>query len=295
MKSFEVLNFGSLNIDHVYGVPHFVRPGETLSSDSYSIFAGGKGLNQSIALARAGVKTAHAGKIGPDGDFLLKTLHESGVDTTFVLRENAPSGCAVIQVDRAGENAILLVPGANQAVGEVDIDGILNQVPAGTTLLLQNEISNLPFLIAAAKKRGLVVAFNPAPCGPEVPGYPLELVDLLIVNEIEGAQLAGAEGDEHTVADLLARRFPDTEIVMTLGGAGALYVRGEERIRVEAPKVEVVDTTSAGDTFIGYFIASRLRGFGIRETMQYAVAAGSIAVGRAGASVSIPSADEVFG
>jgi ribokinase len=294
MKPFEVLNFGSLNIDHVYRVPHFVRPGETLTCSGYAVFAGGKGLNQSIALARAGVTTAHAGKIGPDGEFLLRTLQENGIDTSFVLRENLASGNAIIQVDRNGQNAILLDPGANHAVSETDIRHILQQIPPKTVLMLQNEISHIPALITEAKKRGLTVAFNPAPCGPEVTEYPLDQVDILFVNEIEGAQLAGTDGDETLICDRLAARYPNSEIVMTLGGAGAVYVRGTERLRVSSPEVKVVDTTSAGDTFIGYFIASRLRGYGVRKCMECAALAGSIAVSRAGAAASIPVAEEIF-
>ncbi len=295
MAKIEVLNFGSLNIDHVYRVDHFVRPGETLSCESYSVFAGGKGLNQSVALARAGVRVAHAGKIGNDGDFLRRTLQESGVDVSLLLRGEVATGHACIQVDKKGQNSILLYPGANRDLSKKEIVTVLDQLERGSILLLQNEINHIPFLMEEGHKRGLYVAINPAPCGPEVSDYPLELVDLLFVNEIEGAQLSGCDGDAGTVCDELAGRFPEQEIVMTLGGDGALYAHGEQRIRVEAPPVDVVDTTSAGDTFTGYFIAAKLRGFSAAECMRTASLAGSIAVSRPGAASSIPAAAEVFG
>lgn len=294
MNRLQVLNFGSLNIDHVYQVPHFVQPGETLACTAYAKFAGGKGLNQSVALARAGVHVAHAGKIGTDGGFLAETLQAAGVDTRFLLHGDGPTGHACIQVDATGQNLILLHPGANREISDAEIVTILDQVPTGTILLLQNEISGMPTLIREAKKRALPVAINPAPCGPEVAGYPLDLVDLLFVNEVEAAQLVGETGAPDELLAELAARFPAGEIVMTLGGDGACYAKGDERFQVTSPPVTVVDTTSAGDTFTGYFLAAKLRGFSAREAMRIAAKAGSIAVSRAGAAVSIPAADEVF-
>ncbi len=294
MDSIDVLNFGSLNIDHVYQVPHFVRPGETLSCREYARFAGGKGLNQSVALARAGVRVAHAGKIGADGEFLEETLRTAGVDTHFLLRGPEATGHAIIQVDREGQNCILFYPGANQTLTREEILGILGQVKPGTILLLQNEINEIPFLLEEGKRRGLICAINPAPCGPEVLNYPLELADLLFVNEVEGAELSGGATAPAKILDILTVRYPDMEIILTLGGDGACRGKGPDRFHVASPAVPVVDTTSAGDTFTGYYLAARLRGCSPERAMETAALAGSLAVSRAGAAASIPRADEVF-
>ena len=294
MSFVEVLNFGSLNIDHVYRVPHFVAPGETLGCQDYSVFAGGKGLNQSIALARAGIKTAHAGKIGADGTFLVQTLQNSGVDTTFVLTGETPTGHASIQVDQSGQNSILLYPGANMQISTDRMQNILRKMPQGSWLLLQNEINDIPFLIENAKACGLKVAINPAPCTEKVRAYPLHLCDLIIVNEIEAACLAACDGCVQQHINTLANLFPESEIVVTLGKKGAVYRRGDVEIAVPAREVKAVDTTSAGDTFTGYFLASKLRGMDAQTAMEYAVFASSITVSRHGAAVSIPTADEVF-
>ena len=294
MSFVEVLNFGSLNIDHVYRVPHVVAPGETLGCQDYSVFAGGKGLNQSIALARAGIKTAHAGKIGADGTFLVQTLQNSGVDTTFVFTGETPTGHASIQVDQSGQNSILLYPGANCMISENEIVAVLEKQSPGTWLLLQNEINSIPFLIREAKKRGMKIAINPAPCTDAVKEYPLELVDLLFVNEIEAAQLSGCQGSFEEIADALAKQYPQAQIVMTLGSAGAIYRCGIYSHFEPARKVKVVDTTSAGDTFCGYFLSSLLKGMTPEKAMFYAAEASSVTVSRAGAAQSIPSAEEIF-
>lgn len=294
MDQIDVLNFGSLNIDLVYQLPHFVRPKETLSCTEFARFAGGKGLNQSVALARAGVRVAHAGKIGPDGEFLAETLRNAGVDTHFLLRGEEPTGHAVIQVDREGQNCILLYPGANCSITRTEIRDILGQIRKGTILLLQNEINDLPFLMKEAAERGLSIAINPAPCGPEVAAYPLELAETLFVNEVEGAELSGCGGSPAEVLDILCARYPHSEIIMTLGADGACRAKGPDRFHVASPPVAVVDTTSAGDTFTGYYLAAKLRGYSPERAMETAALAGSIAVGRAGAAVSIPKAEEVF-
>ena len=291
----QILNFGSLNIDHVYTVDHFVAPGETLSSTAYRVNAGGKGLNQSVALSRAGVHTLHAGMIGKDGLFLKKLLEDSGVNTEYLIICDLPTGHAVIQVEKeSAQNSILLYPGANMAIPLPEMHRILQTMPKESWLLLQNEINDIPFLIREGKKCGLKVAINPAPCTEAVRSYPLDLCDLIMVNEIEAAQLTGSEGTPKQMASLLSERFPESELVITLGKDGALYRFGKEEIMVPARPVKAVDTTSAGDTFTGYFIAAKLRGMDAENAMKYAVCASSITVSRPGAAVSIPVADEVF-
>lgn len=294
-----VLNFGSLNIDLVYSVPHFLVPGETLACSAFNRYAGGKGLNQSVALARAGVQVFHAGKIGPDGDFLRQTLLDAGVDVSYLLQGNEPTGNALIEVeDISGGNRILLYPGANHAITREDIRSVLDHFPAGTILLLQNEISNIPFLIEEGFTRGFRIMFNPAPCTPDVAAMPLEKIHTLFVNEVEAAQLTSQAQDTEpaVLADLLTARYPDTDFILTLGKRGALYASGKEnRIFVPAADVTPVDTTSAGDTFTGFYLASILREYCPEDAMRYATKGAGIAVSRPGAAQSIPTAEEVFG
>ena len=295
MEITQVLNFGSLNIDHVYTVDHFVAPGETLSSAGYLVNAGGKGLNQSVALSRAGVKTLHAGMIGREGSFLKETLESFNVDTRHVITGDVPTGHAIIQVEKnSAQNSILLYPGANMAIPLDAMERILRSMPSGSWLLLQNEINDVPFLIREGKKLGLKIAFNPAPCSAAVGSYPLHLCDLIFVNEIEAAQLTSEQGGHNRLAAAMATRFPGCEIVVTLGKEGAVWRRGSEEIFEPAVPVKAVDTTSAGDTFTGFFLAAKLRGMTPLESMKCAALASSITVSRHGAAISIPAAEEVF-
>ena len=291
----QVLNFGSMNIDHVYMVDHFVAPGETLSSSNYRINAGGKGLNQSIALARAGVATLHAGMIGKEGIFLKDLLESSGVNADNVMIGDRATGHAIIQVEtHSGENSILLYPGANMEIPTAMMLDILQKMPKGSWILLQNEINDIPFLIENAKACGLKVAINPAPCTAAVRSYPLHLCDLIFVNEIEAAQLTMCNGGIKASMKAMAKRFPDSEVVVTLGEKGAIYRYRNQEIAVPAREVKAVDTTSAGDTFTGYFLAAKLRGMDAETAMNCAILASSITVSRPGAAISIPAAGEVF-
>ena len=271
----KVLNFGSLNIDLVYRVREFVRPGETISASSFARFPGGKGLNQSIALARAGAKVFHAGAVGRDGGFLLELLRENGVDILAVeISDDAPSGHAVIQVADSGENAIVLYPGANHQITTELIDRALALTEPGDILLLQNEISAMVEIMRRAAERGLRIFFNPAPMTEAVGAYPLELADTLIVNETEWEALSGM--------------FPSLEanVLQTLGAKGAIY---NGSIFVPAERVDdVVDTTAAGDTFIGYFIAELIAGRDVESAMKTATRASAWCIRRAGAAPSIP-------
>lgn len=276
----KVINFGSLNIDFVYRVHEFVRPGETLQALSFSRFAGGKGLNQSIALARAGAQTLHAGAVGRDGAFLLETLRENGVDCSAVVCDALEStGHAVIQVTDSGENAIVLFPGANHRITREAIGENLAAAEANDILLLQNEISAIPEIMHEAARRKMRIFFNPAPMSAAVAAYPLELVDTLIVNETEWEALK-----EHHIPGKV-------NVLKTLGSRGAVY---NDTCHVAAHRVDkVTDTTAAGDTFIGYFIAELLAGQDIRHAMETASAAAAWCIQRAGAAVSIPRRSDI--
>ncbi|HEV3137614.1 MAG TPA: ribokinase [Pirellulales bacterium] len=288
-----ILNFGSLNIDRVFRVGHIARPGETIASATLGVFAGGKGANQSVALARAGAQVAHAGKIGADGGWLLDKLGQEKIDTRWVRTGSGATGQAMIQVDDAGQNAIVLLAGANHEVSPNEIDEALADFPAGSWLLVQNETSSVGHAIQSAKARGMRVALNPAPFDVGVLEYPLGQIDLLCVNESEAAAMAGAAAPEQIVA-ALAGQLPKCEIVLTLGSAGVLYRGAAGEIRVAAPQVRAVDATAAGDTFLGYFLASRCRQVGVRESLDVACRAAALCVTRPGAMDSIPRLDEVL-
>ncbi len=289
----KILNFGSINIDLVYRVPHIVRPGETLASLSLTTFAGGKGNNQSIALAKAGAPVFHAGKIGSDGEWIVRHLKSAGADVRFVRKDPGPTGHAVIQVADSGQNSIVLFPGANRGITRQEIRETLAHFGQGDILLLQNEINAIPAIMKAAHQAGMKIWFNPAPFDPAILDYPLSLVDCFIVNEIEAAGLSGAKAGKTTLS-VLAKKFPQAEILMTLGSKGAMLKSGPQQFRVPSPKVKAVDTTAAGDTFIGYYAASVIRGYPPQQCLTYACKAAALSVTRKGAASSIPDQREVF-
>ena len=289
----KVLNFGSLNIDYVYGVDHFVRAGETISSNGLQLFCGGKGLNQSVAFARSGAETYHAGAVGKDGGMLLDMLKSAGTNTDFVrVREDAASGHAIIQVSKSGENCILLHGGANQTMDDAFVDEVLASFGAGDLLMLQNEINDLDYIIRAAKARGMFTVLNPSPFDEKIPALDLSLLDAIIVNETEGEGLSGKTEPEEILAELLAR-YPDMKIVLTLGKQGARYADAKTRAACDIIKTNVKDTTAAGDTFTGYFFSALMRGEAPDKALKIATAASAITVSRMGAAPSIPTMDEV--
>ena len=287
-----VVNFGSLNIDHVYAVDHFCRAGETIHTKSYTQNAGGKGLNQSIAVSRSGQKVHHAGLLGPEGTRLAELLSSSGVDLRYLKHTDVPQGHAVIQVQPDGQNCIFLYGGSNQAVTPQGIDEVLMQLNAGDYLLLQNEIANLTYLLRAAARRGLRVVLNASPISDELLNADLSGVDWLVVNEIECAAMAGC-GDAQAGYETLKQRYPSLGILLTLGSEGSVSWKDGTEVRQCAYPVKAVDTTGAGDTFMGYFVGCLAQGMERQTAMQYASMASAISVTRPGAAASIPLMDEV--
>ncbi len=285
-----ILNFGSINIDLVYRVPHIVAPGQTITARERRVFAGGKGANQTMALARAGAAVFHAGRIGEDGRWILDKLTAAGADTSLVEIDDGPTGHAVIQVSDDGENSIVIDGGANRRISRDQIDRALTRFGQGDTLVLQNEVNDVARIIDAAARRGLTICFNPAPFDSSVASLPLDRVAVLIVNESEGRALAGEE-DHKRAADALHRRTGGA-VVMTLGAQGVLYRDGRQSLRLPAQPVAAVDTTAAGDTFAGYFVAGSTQGLAVRDALAMAVRAAGICVSRPGAMDSIPSRHE---
>ncbi len=288
-------NYGSINIDHVYQVPHLVRPGETLTSHGYRQVLGGKGANQSLAVARAGGNVSHWGRLGQTDSWALETLSAAGVDTSHVELTAEPSGHAVIQVDDQGENAIILHPGANHGFTDAQHIALLTSVDEGDWLLLQNECNALDKLMASAADKGMQIVFNPAPMTANVLRLPLERCRLLFLNRGEAATLVKL--DEHDeverLLDALQQKLPDSEIVLTLGGDGVCYQSGGQRLRLAAHEVVARDTTAAGDTFIGYFMAALQHEHDVAAALRLASAASALCVQREGAAPSIPVLSEV--
>ncbi|MBO5416196.1 MAG: ribokinase [Clostridia bacterium] len=289
----KILNFGSLNIDYVYSVEHFVRAGETIASNSLNLFCGGKGLNQSVAFAKAGADTYHAGSIGKEGAMLTDMLRSAGANTDFVaVREDISCGHAIIQVNAHGENCILLYGGANHTISDAMVDEVLSHFGEGDMLMLQNEINNIPYIIAQAKKKGMIIALNPSPFTPEILGFGLDKIDWLILNETEGQEITGKEAAEDIISEL-GKSYPEMRVVLTLGKQGATYAYKGERASHGIFDTPVADTTAAGDTFTGYFFAEIMSGNTPAEALRIASAASAIAVSRKGAAPSIPTKDEV--
>jgi len=288
----KVLNFGSLNCDHVYRLSHIVKGGETISADSYNIFCGGKGLNQSIALSKAGVNVYHAGAVGDDGKMLTDTLEKYGVDTSYVNKTDVPTGHAIIQVDDNGQNSIVLFGGANKSHSKEFADSVLDNFSEGDFLVLQNEINNMPYIIDRASERKLFIILNPSPYNEEIEKSDLSKVSMLFINEIEGEQISGKTKPEEIVSEILSR-YPDMQIVLTLGKEGAVYASKSEYVFREALGTVVKDTTAAGDTFLGYFIAGMTKGMSNSDSLLLASKASAITISRSGAADTIPLIDEL--
>lgn len=291
----KVLNFGSLNYDYVYEMEHFVKPKETISSDGYSRNYGGKGLNQSIALAKAGMEVYHAGRVGYDGQALIDYLNNYNVRTDYLLKDdNNPTGHAIIQVCN-GENCIILYGGSNQAIDIEQIDETLSNFTCEDVLLVQNEISSMDYLIKKAKEKKMKIVFNTAPMNSKIFSYPLELVDIFIVNEIEAAGLAGVETEDiNEIVNVLNTKFSNKKIVLTVGENGSYFLENGNSVYVPARKVNAVDTTAAGDTFTGFFMYSYLKDSNSRKALELATKASSLTVQKQGAAKSIPTIKEVM-
>lgn len=292
-NTMKILCFGSLNIDYTYQVDHFVQKGETLLSKNLQVFPGGKGFNQSIALARAGLETYMAGQIGPDGLFLKELLDQNGVNTEFILvSQEERTGNAIIQNDKEGDNCILLFGGTNQTITRQQIDQVLSNFEKEDVLILQNEINDMAYLMAKASEKGLKIVLNPSPMDEKILTYPLDLVDIFILNEIEASQLLGRKNMMFEEMIVGLWNTYHTTIILTAGEKGSYFKDAKEYYHQDAFVVKAVDTTAAGDTFTGYFLKEYFSG-NARNALRIASLASSIAVTRKGAYPSIPTVEEV--
>ncbi|WP_227269182.1 ribokinase [Roseobacter weihaiensis] len=282
-----IYNLGSINADNVYRVPHLVAPGETLAATALTRGLGGKGANMSVAAARAAARVVHIGAVGSDGRWASDRLMEYGVDTRHIAQVSAPTGHANICVDAAGENAIVLFAGANHAVDDGMIGAALAEASAGDIFVTQNETNGQPYAAQTAQGLGLRVVYAAAPFDAGAVRTVLPFLDLLVLNEVEAAQLTAETGsnlDEMAVAD----------IVVTMGAKGCRWMSQDAGVQ-DFPALEVtpVDTTGAGDTFTGYLIAGLDRGMPMAQAIDLATQAAALMVTRVGTADVIPDLKEI--
>ena len=289
----KILNFGSCNVDYVYSLDHIVRDGETETTYKFEIFPGGKGLNQSIAAAKAGVKIYHAGCVGYDGNLLTDILSENGIDISYLGKIPEKNGHAIIQVGNKGENSIFLYPGSNEMVSIDYIDVVLENFGSGDIILLQNEISNVDYIVEKAYQKNMCIILNPSPFNERIGKIDFNKLTYVILNEIEIKEISGCSVPEEGLM-YIRNRYPNLKVILTLGIKGCIYADSKCELYQPAFEVKAVDTTAAGDTFTGYFVAELSRGTQYPEILKIASAASAVAVSRKGAAPSIPDKCEVL-
>ena len=292
-----VLSFGSLNIDYVYDVPHFIARGETMAALKLNTYSGGKGLNQSVALSKAGLEVYHAGAVGEEGLFLISELESAGVNTKYIARlKDIRTGHTIIQRNSDGDNCIILFGGANRQITKEQIDSTLEKFSKGDALVIQNEINDIEYMASRAHELGMIVAFNPSPMEEKIiPVF--KHADYILLNEVEAGQFLRQDITSMSPEDIAKRllnELPDSKIVLTLGTNGSVYADKNIMFRQSAIKVNAVDTTAAGDTFTGFFLSGIFGGQSPEWSMKFASHASAIAVTRPGAAPSVPTREEVL-
>ena len=286
-----IYNLGSINIDYIYGLPHLVTAGETLAATRYDTVLGGKGANQSIAIAKAGGTVFHAGMIHRNDANWLKPLHAAGVETNAVLLGDIPTGHAIVAVDDnsdyRGENQIILAPLSNQALPSSLIGELLQTATAGDWALAQNETNLTADFLTAAKTRGLHICYSAAPFVVDTTLALLPIIDVLIVNSIEAEAISHATGKPIDQLNI-------PHLIITHGAAGADYSGMDGKFHIPAVQVAAVDTTGAGDTYLGYVLAQLDQHIPVKTAMHIAANAAAIQVTRHGASAAIPDLAETL-
>ena len=284
-----IFNLGSINNDHFFEVSHLPAPGETVASKAYFSGLGGKGANLSIAALRAGARVCHIGAVGPDGHGALAQLKSLGLSVDNISMLDVATGHAVVMIDPAGENAIVIHPGANRNIAERAVTAALVSAKPGDWIVVQNETNQQGFALKQGRKQDLKTAYIAAPFDAKSTAEVLPFVDLLILNSIEMSQLRKSmpRGPEQSGV---------TMIVVTEGAAGGVVLRAENgwaEERFESPDVTALDTTGAGDTFAGYFLAALDGGVDAGFAIERAAAAAALMVTKKGTAEAIPSLTEV--
>jgi len=288
---------GSINMDLVSRVPDFPQPGETIHGQETAYFAGGKGANQAVAAARSGGNVAFVGAVGTDpfGRTLVDGLASHGIDTRFVMTKEGSSGLALITVNEAGENCIVLSGGSNRKFQPSDI--VPEQLADASAVLLQNEISwdTNVHAFRLCRSLGIPVIYNPAPA-MKLPEEVYPLIHTLVVNETEASLIGGSSVEDAASARAAGAHFLSrgiSRVIVTLGSKGCVYVSHDEEWVIPSFPVKAVDTTAAGDTFIGAYAAAAMQhGLAVPDALRFASAAAAIAVTREGAQASIPTREE---
>lgn len=293
----KVINFGSLNIDHIYQVDHVVNPEETLSVSKAYHYAGGKGLNQSIAISRSGGTVMHCGCVGMgDGGYLLDILDKNGVNTSLVRKKEANTGTAFIQVTADGTRSIIECGGANLTMTDDHIDFALAQIHKGDVLLVQNEVNDVPKIIEKGLRAGARIALNASPYSDGLKKIPVREISFLFLNRSEASQFTGINpNDIEDMIPALRSMFPNAEIVMTMGMKGSMLITAEDEIYQGIYEVETKDKTAASDAFVGFYLGTRMSGATKKDAIMMAAKAASICASRNGAASSIPMIEECWG
>ncbi len=283
-----IYNLGSINADYFYHLPHLPKPGETLAATDMSRGLGGKGANMSVAAARAGAHVCHIGSVGQDGGWAVERMMEYGVDTRHIVTADVATGNAVIMVDDAGENAIVLLPGANHAIGKNVIGAALAEASPNDTLLIQNETNNQAYAARLGRDMGMRVAYAAAPFDAAKVQEVLPYLEYLFLNEVEAEQLHQATGQNPA-------SLPVSKVFVTMGAKGCVLFDNDAGQTFEYPAlpVKAVDTTGAGDTFTGYVLAALGRGMPMAQAIALATRAGALMVMREGTADAIPDLKDV--
>ena len=292
LEIMKVLNFGSLFLNHEYGLEHIMRKGEILAANSYQCSVGGKGVNQSVALANAGAEVYHAGLIGKDGLEVRNFLERHHVNTQYIKIVDLPTGNNTLQTTPNGNNCAVSYSGANRCISKEFIDTVLSSFSSGDYLIVQNEVNLVKDIIKRAKALGMHVIWNPSPFTSDIQNLKSKAIDWMILNETEGALLSG-EPDPKRMPGSLLKHYPYTKIVLMLGNKDVIYIDKDQFIRQKAWDAGLADDIIAEDAFVGFFFASIINGLDISTTMHYAAKAYAITIMRTGSEDPIPKLEEV--